>query len=420
MQSEIEKTALNKMIKARTHLLFDNPFIGAQAIKYNLIPSENYNGIQVNTAMTNGKEIVFNPAYINQLSFNQVKFLLAHESFHCMLGHHVRRSGRDHETWNNAGDYVINDILLSEKIGEEINGLLIDSKYSGQNTESVFKDLYQEKQDQNSQKNTGDSIDSQAKSSPGARGEVENGTSQGNETDISQKVAKGPAGDVIDAPKDLTTAEIESELKESIQSAMNYTKKAGKLPGPKIQKMIGEILAPKANWKDLLKQWIDSTDKTDVSFIRPKDHGTGYFSPGYYSEGLNRIIIAIDISGSVLSVPKAIEIFQSEINSLKNAYQFDCQVIYFHSKIEKIETYQRHEQIKIHIEETGGTQIKPVFDYIQDNGLNNQISGLIVFTDLEICDFPKHETGYKTLFVKYGDSQYLEKAPIGETITIKD
>jgi len=420
MQREIEKTALNKMIKARTHLLFDNPFIGAQAIKYNLIPSENYNGIQVNTAMINGKEIIFNPAYVNQLSFNQVKFLLAHESFHCMLGHHVRRAGRDHETWNSSGDYVVNDILLSEKIGEEIDGILIDSKYNGQNTEFVFKDLYQEKQDQSRQKNAGDNIDSQAKSSHGADGEVENGTSQGNETDISQKVANGPAGDVIDAPKDLTTAEIESELKESIQNAMNHAKRAGKLPGPKVQKIISEILAPKANWKDLLKQWIDSTDKTDVSFIRPKDHGTGYFSPGYYSEGLNQIIIAIDVSGSVLGVPKAIEIFQSELNSLKSAYQFDCQVIYFHSHIERIETYQRHEQIKIEVEETGGTCIMPVFDYIQNNGLNNQISGLIVFTDLEICDFPKHETEYKTLFVKYGNSQYLEVAPIGETITIKD
>ena len=119
-------------------------------------------------------------------------------------------------------------------------------------------------------------------------------------------------------------------------------------------------------------------------------------------------------------MPKSIETFQIELNSLKSAYQFDCQLIYFHSTIEKVETYQRHEPIKINVEETGGTRLQSVFDYISENSLQNQISGLIVFTDLEIFDFPKHEPCYKTLFVKYGDSQYLAMAPIGETIKIDE
>ena len=394
MQTDIEKQALDKMIKARTHLLFDNPFIGANAIRYKLIPGDKTPcGKQINTAAINGKEIYFNPIYINQLSFNQVKFLLAHESFHCMLGHHIRRSGRDFEVWNKAGDYVINDLLIDEQIGEQIDGILFDPLYTGLSTEQVFKSLFQEKQEteKNTQKNNGK----------------------------SEQIANNSAGSVIDAPKDLTQAEIESELKESIQSAMNYAKKAGKMPGAKIQKILSAILAPKANWKSLLKQWIDSTDKSDVSFSRPIDRGHGYYSPGYYSEGLNQLVIALDVSRSVLSHPQAISSFQSEINELKNVFQFDCTLIYFHSHIEKIESYQRHEKITIKIEETGGTRIKPVFDHIQDNGLNNQIAGLIVFTDLEIFDFPAHEPSFKTLFVKYGKSTFCEESPIGDTIDIE-
>ncbi|MBU1020318.1 MAG: LytTR family transcriptional regulator DNA-binding domain-containing protein [Firmicutes bacterium] len=62
MESEIEKTALNKMVKARTHLLFDHPFIGAQAIRYPLKSAGTTGNIKVDTAATNGINIVFNPA----------------------------------------------------------------------------------------------------------------------------------------------------------------------------------------------------------------------------------------------------------------------------------------------------------------------------------------------------------------------
>jgi len=387
MQTGIEKQALDKMIKARTHLLFDSPFIGSQAIKYTLVPATKTPcGKKIDTAAINGKVIIFNPSYINQLSFNQVKFLIAHESFHCMLGHHIRRSGRDFETWNEAGDYVINDILISENIGEKIDHILFDQIYSGMNTEQVFKSLFQENQENNGK---------------------------------GDQIANNPAGFVIDAPKDISQADMDSDIKESIQSGLNYAKKAGKMPGTKVQKILSEILTPRANWKSLLKQWIDSTDKSDVSFSRPIDRGHGYFSPGYYSEGLNKLVIALDVSSSVLSYQKAIESFQAEINELKNAFQFDCDLIYFHSEIERIETFHRHEQIKIEVKETGGTRVKPVFDHIQETGLNNQIAGLIIFTDLEIFDFPTHEPGFKTLFVKYGKNTFCEHAPIGQTIEIE-
>jgi len=454
MQSEIEKTALNKMIKARSHLLFDNPFIGSQAIKYNLIPTIEYNGKTVRTACIDGKNIAFNPEYVNQLPFNQVKFLLAHEAFHCMLKHHVRRSGRDFETWNKSGDYIINDILINENIGEKIDGICFDEKYNGLNTEKVFKELYQEKQeskkqkqaDQNQDNNGGSSQDnSDSDNSDNSQDQSENeqtsdisddssqsdgngqDTKQDDKTDDSgQDIANDPAGSVIDCPSDMDQADIDSDIKESIQSALNYAKKAGKEPGQKVKDLISEILAPSANWKELLKQWIDSTDKTDVSYIRPIDRHNGYYSPGYYSEGLNKIVLAIDVSGSVLSAPNAINAFQSEINELKNVFQMEIDLIYFHSNIERIETYQKHEDIKIEVIETGGTKLMPVIEHIRDNGLNNQIAGLIVFTDLEIFDFPETETGYKTLFVKYGNRQGYHKreridtSPIGETIKIDE
>jgi len=427
METGNQKQAMTKMEKARSRLIFDHPFYGAQTIRYPLKSADTIGNIKVDTAATNGIDIVFNPDYINGLTLDNTIFLNAHETLHNMFTHGARCLEYPLDIRNRAADYLVNDILISENIGKPMEDILIDSQYAKMSYQEICKELYGKAEKENKQSNSGSNQDNNGqndagsnkghdeKSSPGANSEVE----KGGKTDNNQFLADSTAGSFIDMPKNKTIADIESELKESIQSAITYAKKAGKMPGPKLQKIISEILAPKANWKQLLQQWIDSTDKTDVSFIRPKNRGTGYFQAGYYSEGLNQLVIAIDVSGSVLSVPKSIETFQAELNSLKSAYQFDCMLIYFHSNIERIETYQRHENIKIEVKETGGTQTKPIFDYIQDNGLNNQISGLIVFTDLEICDFPETEPIYKTLFVKYGNNKYLDKAPIGETITIE-
>lgn len=477
----MEKQVMDQMVKARTRLLFDFPFFGSQAIKYPFKSTKNYNGIQVDTALTNGQIIAFNPEYVSDLSLGQKIFLCAHETGHNMLKHSSQLKGYNFDIANQAMDYVINDILISENIGEKIPGILIDEKYSKMPWQQVYSILYQEKQEnekqkqensqdnnendndqsqsdnsdnsQSSQSDNSNENDNQENSQDTSQDNQDNGSNGSNGTDNSQennesqssdngtenendnqddnsengsgteqqeKIANSPGGSVVESPNDIEHSEIDSQINQDIQSALNYAKKAGKMPGQKVKDLISEILAPKANWKDLLKQWIDSTDKTDMSYIRPIDRNNGYYSPGYFSEDINKIIIAIDVSGSVLSVPSAINAFQSEINELKIQFQFDCDVIYFHSNIEKIENYQKHENITIKIDETGGTRLMPVIDYIQDNGLQNQISGLIVFTDLEIFDFPKSDPEYKTLFVKYGNNRYCEKSPIGETINITE
>ena len=447
MEIDIEKNAMDQMIKARTRLLFDFPFWGSQSIRYTFESTNNYKGIRIDTALTNGKIIAFNPEYVNSLNLGKKIFLCAHETGHNMLKHSAQLKGYDRDIANQAMDYTVNDILISEGIGDPIDGILIDKKYAGMAWQEVYKILYQEKQENEKQKkadqkqddktddsNQGNDSDSDSSdnsqdrpgndqtSCPGdVSSQSDDNSQDAKQDDTSQnQVAADPAGSVIDCPIDMDHSEVDSDIKQSIQNSLNYAKKAGKMPGQKIQDIVKEILAPSANCWELLKQWYDSIDKSDVSFTRPIDRQNGYYSPGFYSEGLNKLIIAIDVSESVTSQKNAINSFQSNINELKNIHQVDCDVIYFHSTIERIETYQKHEDINIEVVETGGTRLMPVFGHISDNGLNNQIAGLIVFTDLEIFDFPEQETGYKMLFVKYGQNRYCERAPIGETISIKE
>ena len=142
-KENIEKA--EKAIKrARAHILIEYPFYSTKAMQLELIAAKEYKGIKIDTAGTNGKVIVYNPDYINTLNNQEIIFLLCHEYWHVNLLHHLRRSNRDPEIWNHAGDYSINDILLNDSIGQMIQDALYRPDFSGNSTEKNYNILYQE------------------------------------------------------------------------------------------------------------------------------------------------------------------------------------------------------------------------------------------------------------------------------------
>jgi len=82
---------------------------------------------EIPTASTNGKRVRFNPDFCNELTDEELKFLVAHECLHPMLEHNYRRQERQHRRWNKAADYVINKLLVDDNIGKmPPKGLLSD------------------------------------------------------------------------------------------------------------------------------------------------------------------------------------------------------------------------------------------------------------------------------------------------------
>ena len=80
----MESQAMEKLKRARTHLLLSNNFdqtvIGSISMQYPLIETDNYQGKVIKTAATNGVNIFFNPEYVNGLNHKQSVFLIAHET----------------------------------------------------------------------------------------------------------------------------------------------------------------------------------------------------------------------------------------------------------------------------------------------------------------------------------------------------
>ena len=392
-KQNIEK-AEKAINRARGHILIEHPFYSTRAMQLELIPAKQYKNNTIETAGTNGKVIVYNPDYINTLNHEQIIFLLAHEYWHVNLLHHVRRSNRDLKDWNRAGDYTINDILLNDSVGQWIDGLLFREDLKGNATEKNYSILNQEKRDQEKDP-----------------GQDETASDQ-DETGPEKQIINNPAGGVFDLePDDLEpgqTFEDETEnIKTDLMNDISFSEKAGHGLSEYTRELLSDrIFSLKVNWKQILQAWLQENLKSGFSYIKPSYRSNnGFILPGLYSEDLGKVIIALDVSGSITGRENALETFQNELNELRIAYQFDTTLIYFHSHIVKIDEYQKHETITIKIPSTGGTNIEPVFNWISDNNLNNQISGLIVFTDLEIFDYPEQDPIYPVLWVQYGNDK---------------
>ena len=88
------KKLTTKLAKAKTSLILEHPFIGTIALNMPFVFDES-----IPTAATNGKRVAFNPEFVDSLTDEEVKFLVAHECMHPMLEHNYRRGERQPRRW---------------------------------------------------------------------------------------------------------------------------------------------------------------------------------------------------------------------------------------------------------------------------------------------------------------------------------
>lgn len=102
-----------KMKVARRYLFTRKPFFGSLLAeidsKQGCIPDPT-----VKTFQTNGNWIKWNPAFVKNLTVDQIVGVLAHELLHVGLGHTLRRGRRSMHLWQTATDWAINDVLVKD------------------------------------------------------------------------------------------------------------------------------------------------------------------------------------------------------------------------------------------------------------------------------------------------------------------
>lgn len=98
----------------------------------------------VETAATDGHELLFNPAFTAPLSTEQLDGLVVHEVLHCALMHIPRMRGRDPLLWNIAADIHVNGLIGKEHHLDLPEGAVIDTKLEHLSADEIYEVLRKE------------------------------------------------------------------------------------------------------------------------------------------------------------------------------------------------------------------------------------------------------------------------------------
>ena len=366
-----EKRIERLLAKARTALVLEHPFIGNVAL--NLPYIVDYG---VKTAATNGKNIRYNPHFVDSLNDEERKFLVAHECLHPMLEHTYRRNGRNHKRWNQAADYVINKLLDDEKIGKMPQGGLLDNNIhqaGGGTTDGIYNILPEPDEDGNN--GHGDPLDD---------------CNDGGDTPAEQ-------------------AQQEAEWKVRVAQAAQAAKMMGKMSAG-LERLVGEILKPKVDWRDVLRKFLEKckSDQRTWSKFNRRFLAQGIYLPSVSGESLGEIAFAVDCSGSITQ--DVIDQFAAEILSAKeDGNPTKIHVVYFDSEVSHYECYGRDDDLDIKPHGGGGTAFSPVFEYFAEHDINPV--ACVFLTDLCCNDFGE-QPDYPVLWVSTDEGT----APFGEVV----
>jgi predicted metal-dependent peptidase len=382
---KVDRDVREILVTARVGLLLRASFFGNLAPRLKLVNADEW----CPTAATDGRNFYYNSRFIKMLKPKEVEFLFGHEVLHCVYDHFGRRGDRDPQLFNIANDYCVNADLKKHRVGEFITSVpcLYDKKYEGMSSEEVYDDLMK-----NIKKiNLGDLLDKMLDEHLDGDGDAD-GDNDGDGED-GDKEGKGKG-----RPK-LTDAErqaIRDEIKEAVLAAAAATEDAGNLPAG-VKRLIKDLTEPQMNWRELLRMQLESTIKSDYTWMRASRKGwhLDAVMPGMKQDPMIDIAVALDASGSISET--MLKDFLSEIQGIMDSFPaYKIHVVTFDTEAYNPQQYDSDNLDDIcdyEVKGGGGTDFDCVYNYLKENEIEPK--RLVMFTD-----------GYP--FGSWGDENYTE------------
>ena len=397
----------DKLIRARIQLQKEQPFWAYLAL--NLVFKENN---EIETIGVNAKgECYYNSEWTDKLSEAELKGVLCHEVGHLAFEHLVRRGKRDSKLFNISADLVINDLLLTNGLTLAKDGLLpYNHKFKINNkleivdldkkpAEKVYDELFGKLNKQQINILDKQRFDEHAEG--------------------QEKAQKGGGKDGNIDRNSLSPSELKAQAdkwKRLLVEAGTYAKQIGRLPNG-VERLIGDLLNPQVNWRDLLYRYITQEIPNDYTYSRPsrRSQAVGVYLPAVVRNTID-IVVAIDTSGSISQ--EELSEFMSEIVGISksfNAIKITCLICDCEIKdVLVCENGNIQTLLDIKVKGGGGTSHKPVFEWIQENKPDAKL--LVALTD-GYTNFPNAETT-KTIWAITKGGIADEQIPFGAIVRL--
>jgi predicted metal-dependent peptidase len=386
MDPKLDKIVREKLVTARVGLLLRASFFGNLATRLKLVNADEWCA----TAATDGRHFYYNSRFIELLKPKEIEFLFGHEVLHCVYDHFGRRGDRDPMLFNVANDYCVNADLKKHRVGEFITSVpcLYDSKFENKSSEEIYDILYE-----NAEKiNLSDLIDKLLDDHLDGDGDSE---SDGKDGD---KEGKG-------RPK--LSAEERQKIKDEIKEAMlaaAQASDAGSIPLG-VKRLIQDLTDPKMNWRELLRMQLESTIKSDFTWMRPSRRGWDMDAvlPGMNRTDAIDIAIYIDMSGSISEAQG--KDFLSEVKGIMESFEsYKIHVACFDTEVYNLQQYNSENLDSIEDYELaggGGTDFDCIFKHLKDEQIEPK--RLVVFTDGYPCGSWGDPNYCDTVWIIHGD-----------------
>jgi len=396
---ELRAEVLDRIIVARVGLLLRHPFFGNMATRLIIKEASDW----CPTAATDGRHLFYSVPFFAKMSNKEIEFVIAHEILHCVFDHMTRREDRDPQIHNIAADYIVNNTLVRDRIGDKPKDIPIfqDFKYDGWSSEAVYDDIF-DKYDQEELDQLGKLLDEHV--------DWEKGNTPGQ-----PKTGKGKSKSNKPSYSKEELAKIRDEIKENMMSAAQAAG-AGNVP-KEVERMIKDLTEPKMSWRELLRQQIESTIRNDFTFARPSRKGwhTGAILPGMNFQDTVDLCIAIDMSGSI-GDDQATD-FLSEVQGIMDEYQdYKIKLWCFDTAVYGEEDFSADSPSNLREYKViggGGTDFNANWEYMKENDIVPK--KFIMFTDGYPWDSWGDEDYCDTIFIVHSYHDKNMQAPFGVT-----
>ena len=349
-------------------LIGKHPFVASLVMTLHKIVETD--DAEIPTAETDQKHIFINSEWFKTMNHNEGAFVIGHEGLHTMFNHVARAKGYedmvigpdgkrfDPELWNEAADYVVNQILVEAGLTPPKSALLdrrfgsdtlVDEAYT-----ALGKNPERKKKDPNGGGKPGEGFDKHLPPS-----------------------AQAPTPE---------------EVKSAVIQAAEVAKQMGNLPAS-LRRFVDQMTETKTPWQKILRDLLNQTaGKDELSWARINRRKLAMSSllestgqevillPGQTGFQMDNLVIGIDTSGSIGT--KEISVFLSEVGAiLQDVRPRQCHVVWCDSAVAGVDEVSNPSDLE-HLEPKGGggTRMPAIFDFVDAEQM--EPDAVVILTDM--------------------------------------
>ncbi len=350
-------------------LLQDEPFFAKISLRIVKTATDSIPTAGVMVTETGNFEMLYNPEFFAKLRTDKQRAaVIKHEYYHLIFEHVTGRLPKEgmSKLWNVATDLAINS-HLKEELPKKIKvpgskekvplcipgGEGFETFPSNESSEWYYNKLKEKTEKDKEFKEQMEQNDS-----------------------FDEHGQWGNNGEVNSTAEEIAKEKVKKILKDSMEECEQKAEGYGTVSRSIISE-IKERVAPKLDWRAVLKFFVNASQKANKSSsVKKVNRRYPYIHPGKKTSRAAKIAISIDQSGSVGT--ELLKKFFSELEKLASLAEFT--VIPFDTKVDadKVFVWKKGEKKKFKRVFCGGTCFNAPTDYVN----KHKFDGHIVLTDM--------------------------------------